>query len=77
VPNQIHGFKLFRNVEPELYFYKGKKENPRGKKESWGWDEKFPTMMGHTPNTALLQFVVFLFLFTIRKTCLDKDYNDT
>jgi hypothetical protein len=40
VPNQIHGFQIFRNVVPEVDFYKGKNENPGGKKESWGWDEK-------------------------------------
>jgi hypothetical protein len=36
VPNQFQGFKLFRNVEPELVFCKGKKGNLGGEKEPWG-----------------------------------------
>jgi hypothetical protein len=41
VPNQFQGFKLFRNVEPELVFCKGKKGNLGGKKNHGGWDEFF------------------------------------
>jgi hypothetical protein len=36
VPNQFQGFKLFRNVEPELVFCKGKNGNLGGEKEPWG-----------------------------------------
>jgi hypothetical protein len=42
VPNQFEGFKFFRNVEPELYFCKGKKGNPGGKKNHGGGMRKFP-----------------------------------